>query len=119
MPKRIIASADLIKEFQRIVRGYATAGDEKIELPTEFLVPIANVLDRVKRSKGAPRKSGRIKVLETVIYFQARAKMADLKRNGISPAEALMRMARELKRKPPLSKLSLNTIKDRLQRKPR
>jgi hypothetical protein len=118
MPPRIIATPDLIKEFQRIV--YAASDDDTIELPTPLLTTIANTLDMVKKAKGAPRHSARIKLRKHSLYSRGRRKIAELKSDGSSPpADALHQVARELKRNPLLQNLSLATIKDRLQRRRR
>ena len=115
MPPRIIATPDLIKEFQRIV--YAASDDDTIELPTPLLTTIANTLDLVKKATGAPRHSARIKLRKHMLYFKGRSKIAKLKNDGVSPADALEQVARDLKRNPLLQNLLLTTIKDRLQRR--
>ena len=117
MPEKIIASPDLIKEFQRIVRGYADE-EEKIEFPTIFLLAIANVLDSVLKPRGRQRISGRAKVRENVVIAAARRRKAKLIADGMPKGKATDKAAEEaaaILRKTRL--LSVTTIKRRMARR--
>jgi hypothetical protein len=111
------ASPDYIAQFQLIVRWSQRAGEEKIELPTSFLVPIAEALKYVRPESGRPRESGRAKLAKDLGYVRGRIRIKKLKSQGVPPDECLERVAREFKRNPSYAKLKLTTIKDRLRRR--
>jgi hypothetical protein len=110
------ASPRLIAEFQLIVRRYAKGEEPTIELPTDFLVPIADALDYVRPPPGRPQKSRPQIFAESIGISKGRLMFEELKKDLPAP-EALKGAAIDTKRKNKcLEKRSTKTIEDRIQR---
>ncbi|MFZ0846150.1 MAG: hypothetical protein WAM62_10190 [Pseudolabrys sp.] len=107
------STSDLIKIFQQIVRDSATAGEKTVELPTAFLLDIAEALDHVKKSGGNPGKSFDVRFSELLAIRAARREYRKLRSTGLSSKDALARIARW----PIFEKKAPKTLKSDMQRR--
>jgi hypothetical protein len=117
--KSILAnSGDLIASFNRIVRGSALAGEERIELSTHFLVAIADLLQYVPKPRGRQPIRVHDRVHEAVEIGAARRRKAKLIAGGMSKGKATDQAAEEATAKLRKTRnLSIQTIKRRMQKR--
>jgi hypothetical protein len=104
--------ADQIKIFQEYVRAQAKLGKETTEYPTDWLVDIADALDHV-RIPGRPGKSLNDCLIEVLKIRQARSDYQKMRAAGLTPQEALGKIARS----PMFKGTPLKTLKSKLLRR--
>jgi hypothetical protein len=113
---------DHLSLAEKLVSGAESLEEEMVSLPTGLARIILEAAKRAPKPKGRQPLLGRKLVWDAMIIRQARSRKAELEAGGMAPKTATYKAAEEaqlalLRRAG--RKLAVETIKDRLERKPR